>query len=274
MATALGVAAYRQRRRQPAIVAALLAYAILLTPNSGLISYGSMLVADRYSYIATMPLHLVVAVGLAGAIAGSRRPRAVALAVCAAVLGLVGVLITLSWTQCQTWRDSNTLRVHALRIGTGRDAILESDLGVNLVFAGHVKEGFTHLHKAIRIDPNNVDARGNLGLALLKQGDPNGAIAQFASAARLEPNRFEPHYDLGMVLLKIGRLKEAGYQLLEAVRCQPRNAEARVSLGTVLALMGLSDEAAKEFTEALRLAPGHVDARRRLDELFDREQSR
>ncbi len=188
-----------------------------------------MLVADRYSYVATMPLHVLAAAGLAGAMAASRRPKAVAMAVCTAGLGLVGVLTALSWAQCQTWRDSNTLRAHALRIGTGRDAVLESDLGVELVLAGHIKEGFAHLHKAIQIDPNDADVRGNLGVALLKQGDAKGAIAQFASAARLEPNRFEPHYDLGMLLLETGQLKEAGYQLLEAVRCQPRNAE-RVSV--------------------------------------------
>jgi protein O-mannosyl-transferase len=274
VAAALGVAAYRQRRRRPSIAAALLAYALLLAPNLGLVSYGSMLVADRYAYIATMPLYVLAAGGLARGIAAGRRPKIAALGVCATGFGLAGILMALSWAQCRTWRDSNVLRLHALQVGTGRDAVLRGDLGLDLLTAGRVEEGFAHLRMAVRIDPTDPDVRGSLGVALKRKGNLSAAIAQFAEAVRLAPHRFEPRYQLGMALLRHGRIDEAGQQLLEAVRRRPYDADAHVGLGGVLAAQGRNDEAAAEFAEALRVAPGHAGARQSLDELLHHGRSR
>ena len=105
-AAVLGAVVYRLRRRCPGIPAALLAYAILQAPNLGLVPYGLMLVADRYAYLATMPLFVAAAAGLVDRVAGSRRPTAVAAPIVAVGLGLVAVLASMSLSLSRTWRDS------------------------------------------------------------------------------------------------------------------------------------------------------------------------
>jgi protein O-mannosyl-transferase len=269
---ALAVAAYRLRRRRPVITAALLTYAILLAPNLGLVSYGHMLVADRYAYFATMPIFVLAAGGLARSIAVGRRPRTVALAICVAGLGLIVLLTKLSWAQCRTWRDSEALREHALRIGSGRDALLETNLGVDLLSTGRVEEGIAHMRKAIQIDPNNVEAHENLGAVYFRLGDVTGAVNQFSEAVRVAPQRFEARYRFGLALVRGNRLPEAALQLAEAVRILPDSAEAHVGLGGVLAALERRGEAANEFAEALRLDPGHEGARQSLAELMRQNQ--
>jgi Flp pilus assembly protein TadD len=254
-------------RRRPAVPAAALSYAVLLAPNLGLVSYDLMLVADRYAYLATMPLFVLLAGGLARWATACRRPGPVVLAVVVAGLGLVGVLTASSWTQCRTWRDSETLVAHGLRVGSGRDALLESNFGVELFVRGRVARAMVHLRNAVRRDPADADARENLGDALARRGDLDGAIVQFVEAVRLAPDRFDLRHNLGLALTARGRLDDAAEQLAAAVRSRPDSARIHVSLGGVLAALGRRDEAAAQYAEALRLAPGLPDAVRGLGQL-------
>jgi protein O-mannosyl-transferase len=266
---ALGIIAYSLRRRWPAIPAALLSYAILLAPNLGLVQYGLALVADRYAYLATMPLFVIAAGWLVRRIVVSPRPAALAGVILVIGLGLVQILSALSWAQCRTWRDSETLWSHALRVGSGRDAVLESNIGIELFNAGRIEEGMARLRNAVRIDPADAEAQGNLGLVLFLRGDVSAAITPLAEAVRLSPDRADLRCLLGRALAQQGWLGEAAEQLAEAVRLRPDNAEAHVSLGNVLAALHRRDEAVAEFTRALLLVPGHEGAWRGLEKLRD-----
>ncbi len=264
---ALGVISYSLRRRWPAIPAALLSYAILLAPNLGVVQYGLVLVADRYAYLATMPLFVIAAGWLVRRIVVSPRPAALAAVIGVMGLGLVQVLSALSWAQCRTWRDSETLWSHALRVGSGRDAVLESNLGIELFDAGRIEEGMARLRNAVRIDPADAEAQGNLGVAFFKQGNLSEGIAHMAEGVRISPGRFNLRLHLGMALAQQGRFGEAAEQLAEAARLRPGNAEVHVSLGDVLGTLHRRDEAVAQFAQALLLVPGHEGARRGIERL-------
>lgn len=202
---ALCVASYGLRKTRPGVPAGLLASAILLAPTLGLISYGITIVSDRYSYIGTMPLYVLLASAITRRIALVRRPRVSALATSLIGLFLVGVLTTLSWAQCRTWRDSDALRLQALRVGSGRDALLESNLGIDLFSGGHIEEGMAHLRKAVQIDPLDPGAHENLGVALHRRGELAASIAEFSEAVRLAPGRVQARHHLGLALALSGR---------------------------------------------------------------------
>ena len=264
---ALGVVGLVLGRRRPAIPAALLAYATLLAPNLGLVSYDLMLVADRSSYLATMPMFVLAAGVLARWMAVSRWSRSFAVAIVASGIGLIVVSCAMSRAECRAWRDSETLVVHALRVGSGRDGLLLSNFGLDLIATGRGAAGMAQLRKAIRIDPVDADARENLGIVLGRRGDTEGAIAQLAEAVRLAPDRFDLHHHLGLALFWEGRLAEAAEHLTEAVRLRPDRAQVHVSLGEVLAALKRHAAAAAQFTEALRLEPDDPGALNGLAEL-------
>ena len=58
---AISIAAAATWSRWPGLAAAWLAYLAILAPNSGLVSFGSQLVADRYGYLSLVPWTVVAA---------------------------------------------------------------------------------------------------------------------------------------------------------------------------------------------------------------------
>jgi cytochrome c-type biogenesis protein CcmH/NrfG len=256
----LGAVAYLLRRRWPSILTAALSYATLLAPNLGLVWYDLMLVAERYSYLATMPLFVLAAGGLVRWVAVSRRPRTLALVIGATGCGLVGILAALTWAQCATWRDSETLVAHGLRVGSGRDGLLESNFGLDLLAMSRVEEGMVHLARAIRIDPGDPDVHESLGVIPMQRGNLADAIVQLAEAVRIAPSRFDLRHHLGLALARQGRLDESAEQLAVTVRLRPEKAQVHISFGDVLTALGRRDEAAAQYAEALRLDPGNPSA--------------
>jgi Flp pilus assembly protein TadD len=99
-----------------------------------------------------------------------------------------------------------------------------------LAATGQGKEATAQFGEAVRLRPDNADARRSLGMALLTQGRMDEGIAQFNALVRLTPNDARIHYDLGTMLVSVGRLDEAIAQFSEALRLRPDFAAARQRL--------------------------------------------
>jgi Flp pilus assembly protein TadD len=54
-----------------------------------------------------------------------------------------------------------------------------------------VEEAVPHISAAVKLNPNNVEARFNLAVALAAQGKLDDAIRQLQTAVELAPNRPE-----------------------------------------------------------------------------------
>jgi protein O-mannosyl-transferase len=94
------------KRRQPAVAAAVAAYGMLLLPVLGLVQVGPQAMADRYTYLSTLPLVLLAAAVVTTRVRGPLLVIPVALG-----LGAMGVLTT---AQIRIWHDSGTLWTHEL----------------------------------------------------------------------------------------------------------------------------------------------------------------
>jgi tetratricopeptide (TPR) repeat protein len=94
------------RRRWPAGLATWICYGVLLFPVMGLIVTGSQLVADRYSYLALLPVAVLASAGLQRLLE-SRPSASRLLAVTAG--GLLVLLSVLTLKQTLVWRDSISL---------------------------------------------------------------------------------------------------------------------------------------------------------------------
>jgi tetratricopeptide (TPR) repeat protein len=146
------------RRRLPGLLAAWAAYLVLLAPNSGIVWFGPLFVADRYSYVSTMMVFVLAAAGVASPRPWSRSPR---VRIAAVGLGLVPIccLIPLTLRQERIWRHSQALW-------------------------GHAEARFA---REVRADPTSALAHYNLGHALLKLRRFDEAFAQFRTALKLDP---------------------------------------------------------------------------------------
>ena len=246
------------RRRRPGLVAAWLAYLVILAPNSGIIRINDQITADRYSYLAMLGWVSVAAACFCrlGQTSSRVRPGAIAIMMLcfAALLGLV----PMTWNQCRTWHDSRTLWSHVLTHGAGPNAVAHYQLGLALYGSRNFEAARAHYAEALRIDPTDI-AHNNLGVVLSRQGNYEAAAAHYAEALRLNPNYLDPHYNLGMIRSRQGRFEEAAAHYTEVLRLNPGFASAHNNLGIDLFHQGKLAEAAAHYTMALRLNPYRVD---------------
>jgi tetratricopeptide (TPR) repeat protein len=100
-------------------------------------------------------------------------------------------------------------------------AVAQNNRGIELAEMGHTEEAIGAFRKAIRIQPEFIEARNNLGVTLFGCEEVGAAIAELTEALRLQPGPAAVHLNLGIALKRIGAGREAEPFYREAVRLQP-----------------------------------------------------
>jgi tetratricopeptide (TPR) repeat protein len=246
-----------QRRRWPGVLIAWAYYVIALLPVLGLISLGTQLVADRYTYLPGMAWAVLGGVVvLAGLRRLGTRGRSMLVAGLAAILLLFAGL---SWRQSRLWHDSETLFRYVLARKQDIPEV-HNDLGFVLVNQRRTDEGMAEYRKALAIKPDFTRAMNNLGLALLGQGRFEEALEQYQTALAVEPDYAFGHNNLGLALMYLGRAAEALPHFQKAVDLVPDYVLAHNNLGGVLLMLGRIDEAIAQYKQALELRPDYAAA--------------
>jgi len=251
-------------RREPQFLMGWLWYLGTLVPVIGLVKVGLQSMADRYMYLPSIGLFIMVAWAVPSSAMERRASRIVATV--AAAVGLLACAV-LSWTQVQYWRTSEILFHHALRVTTG-NFVAYGNLGSDLADQGKLAEAIAEYRAAVQIRPDDAELRDNLGIALAKQGRIEEAVAEYTAALRIDPNCAEAHNSMGLALAAQGRLAEAIAEYQAASRIDPDLAEPHSNLGTAFAQQGNVDEAAAEYAQALQINPYYAEAHFNLANLL------
>jgi tetratricopeptide (TPR) repeat protein len=257
------------RRRAPAALAAWVAFAVLLLPVTGLVQRGPQLVADRYSYLACLPLALVFGAAL---LAAPRKPLVFGGA--AALLALYGAA---TQSYAEAWRTSTSLWERAvatdptspmsrmsLAVVRARAADEEQDPERR---AALLEEAAAHLEHALE---HSDDPRllGNLSHVRGKQGRAEEALelAQRALDEAEARDLLTPDYPLalGLALFRAGRARESLPHLERAARLEPENVAGWRALAEACEAAEQRDAAVRAWRRVLALRPGHARARERL----------
>ena len=246
------------RRWWPAGLAVAAVYSLALAPVSGLAHAGPQLVADRYSYLATLGLALLIGGSLMAVMArdaaGELRP-ALARLVVGAVGAWIVILGALTVSQVLVWHDDRSLWEHALAIDPDcghcnkafaryhatsgdaearfrrlladnpRDTDVRTRLGALLVQQRRFAEAETELRAVLRESPDAADTLTFLGLALFESGRPAEAVPVFEHAIAKAPDAALPRFGLGRSLQVLGRDAEVEPHLVSLERVEPRLAE-------------------------------------------------
>jgi Flp pilus assembly protein TadD len=220
------------RRRYPFLLVGWLWFVGTLVPVIGLVQVGKQAIADRYAYIPSLGLLILV---IWGAHELTRRWRFPKFALVASGAALIFLCLVLTRQQLGYWKNSETLFRHTLAV-TKDNFFIDYNLGVILYNQGQTREATELFQETIRIAPNYADAHVNLGVALLNQGQTVEAIRQFQEAIRFRPDDEDAYYNLGVAFLNHGRTDEAIRELQAALRLNPNDTDAKNKLAGALEL--------------------------------------
>lgn len=231
-----------------------------LVPVVGIVQVGIQAMADRYTYVPLIGLSVIIAWGIQELLGNWRYKK---LAVAGSSGALFLTLMTLTWFQVGTWRDSESLFSHAVA-ATERNYLALADLGITEARKGKINEAIAHYTEALRIGQNLWDIHNQLGMALASAGRYSEATSHYSEAIRIRPDYPEAHYNLGIMLERQGKTEEAISHFREVLKFRPDDAEAHNNLGASLGKQGKIDEAIEHFSEAVRIRPDYPSAQYNL----------
>jgi len=255
----LATAAWRWRKDAPVVLGVALAILPLL-PALYVPVLGEGLVAERYLYLPTVGLSLLVARGWDAAREWSGWRKAFL------VGGLALVLIMAGWAtvwRTAAWRDDLTLWQDAATKVPGSAAAHEY-LGAARYQRGDVAAARASYVRALEIDPGRWTARTGLAALLAAEGRHEEAIEAAQAAHRSRPGQPEPLAIAGYSLATQGRLAEAVESYARAIAIAPAVASTHNQLAIALAAQGDGEGAEREFREAVRLEPSNASYARNL----------
>jgi hypothetical protein len=175
---------WRMRHRWPALIASALAYTVAVFPQAGLFQNGPQLVANRYSYLACLPVALLAGGGVT--LLMRRWPRATVLASVSAV----GVLIvTTSWA-LPMWKNGDAMwryaALHEPACTQCQDMAAAAD-----VRQGDFARAIQRQEQAIRVSTTTMYPRWerhwNLGGLFLLTGHRDAAMRELRIYLALVP---------------------------------------------------------------------------------------
>lgn len=240
-------------RRWPGLSAAALAYAAIVSPVLGLFQSGSQLVADRYSYFATLPLLVLLLV----AVRRSLAPRLLA-----GLLGLAMIPLALAThLQCGVWMSDMTLWRHALTVDPD-GARAHNYLADAYRERGELAQALEHLRRAAQLLPDRTLSHYQLSRVYLLAGMGAEAEASALRATEISPQDPAPRYELAKARWMLGKRERARQDLARALELdQQDTVPGWIRRGRALRETGQPGAAARAFAEAIRLNPFSAEAR-------------
>jgi hypothetical protein len=159
-------------------------YAITIAPVIGIIQIGDHVMADRYTYLPSVGIAVMLAWGISSLIKSEDLRKKILFPSGIAVLAIIAVL---TWKQCSYWKNSIELFKQALQV-TEANYKAHANLGLALFNEGKIEEAIDHYNQAIRIEPNYNQAYYNRGTIYTKLGQYQRAIKDYNEAIRIKPD--------------------------------------------------------------------------------------
>jgi tetratricopeptide (TPR) repeat protein len=193
-----------------------------LIPVIGFVQVGCQAMADRYTYLPSIGIAIMLAWGVPLIFQQKEGYKKILFP--AAIAWLI-ILSTLTFKQCGYWENS-----------------------------------FSLFHQALNGTKNNYVAHNNFGLALFEKGDAIKAISHFNMAIAIKNNYALAYNNRGKVYASIKNYQQALDDLNRAIVLNPEYADAHYSKGTLYSHLGEHQQAIRNLSEAIRLKPDYADA--------------
>ncbi|MFZ4620602.1 MAG: tetratricopeptide repeat protein [Bacteroidota bacterium] len=274
-------------------------FVIALLPTLQFVSFGSMIVADRFMYVPLLGLLVVISQLLHQHFIDrfdDVKKTAVLIGMIALSYGAV------TWNRVAVWKDSETLWTDAIQ-HYPNFPISYFSRGQHYFMQGRYDKAYADFSKAIDIAPNYPDAlnmrgylsavRGDLGIARkdfdkvlaiepsfalayynrglvsLKENNNDSAIADLSRAIFFDKTFVEPYLNRGILLEGKRRFREAVTDLTVVIQSQPDNIDALIHRGSASLKLRNYDAAMTDLQHARMIEPGRKEVNVNLSLLYE-----
>ena len=261
---------------------------------------GDYILADRYAYIPSIGLFLMVAAGferLSGKAGNIRK------------VSFAGIFLLVAFSSFQTqWRVrvfendqrfyTNVLKHYPTsRVAyTNRGALYKekgryraalkdfnaaialgdagyreySNRGNTYTALGEHRKALVDLERAVRLKPDDGAVLASYAFALLSTGDYRSAIDTYDRVVKLVPDRSEYFQNRGTAKYSVGDLNGAVSDFTTAANLDGRNVDAFFNRGLAWINLGRLEEAIADLQMTLSLDPDHTMAHSNLGVAYSR----
>ncbi|MCE5213035.1 MAG: tetratricopeptide repeat protein [Deltaproteobacteria bacterium] len=243
-------------KRLPCLFVGWLWYAVTIIPVIGIIKVGLFAMADRYTYLSSIGIAVMMAWGIPPLFKNEKIRKIILITAGTAFLAIMAIL---TWQQCSYWGNSIKLSQHALRV-TKNNHLAHGVLAYKLFSEGKIEEAMNHFSEAIRIKPDYDDGLKNRGLYYFKLGNYARAIEDLNEAIRLRPDCAPYYYYRGSIYDNLGQYQKAVNDYSETIRLKSDSVHAHNNRGGVYFKLGQYQNALKDYNEAIRLQQDYAEA--------------
>jgi len=209
LAAVTAVVLWKMRQR-PYLAVGWFWYLVTLVPVIGIVQVFDQSMADRYTYVPSIGIFIMVAWTMKDFLAKWKYQN-IALTLSATIVILL--LSVCTHRQLKYWRESATLFRHTIEV-TEDNYMAEACLGMSLLQQGDYEGSLTHYNNSLRIKPDYSTTRTNLavvhihlGSALEQEGDLRGASEHYKQSLDYYPKNYKLRIQLADLLKKLNKTR-------------------------------------------------------------------
>jgi tetratricopeptide (TPR) repeat protein len=225
-----------------------------LIPVIGLVQVGSQPMADRYTYLPSVGIAIILAWGIGSFIKNEDLRKKILFPMGAV---FIAILSLITWQQCGYWKNSITLFTHVLKV-TRDNSVAHKCFAKALDDKGRNEEAFNHYNQSIRLNPHYADAYLFRGIFFDKLGQYQLAVEDYNNAIGLSPDYVDAFYNRGVSYAAIGQYQQAYDDYNKAISRNPDYAVAYNARGAIYLKFGQYRQAIEDFNRAIQLNPADV----------------
>jgi len=237
-------------------------FLITLLPVLGLLQVGGQSAADRYTYLPSLSIFILVGAGISWIVHRGIAEKNKVLGgglilgsfVCFIILGRLTV------NQIAIWKDSERLWscvVNAFPYPQS-DPLVHFNLGNAFAKSDKLDEAISEYKKTLVLSPGHIRAHNNLGRVYAVKGDYDQAIEEFKRALSINPRYVRARNNLGAAYLQKGEFDQAIIEIKRSLAVRPNNINAHNKIALAYYSQGKYKLALAHFDRVISLG-GNVN---------------
>jgi protein O-mannosyl-transferase len=222
----------------------------------------SWVVAERYVYLGSLGIFVIVALCLEKFRKIKRAERIVYFI----YFAIIAALITRTVLRNIDWKNEDNLWIATAKLSPSSPNT-HNNMGDVYGRRGDLASALKEFSRAIALNPNFAEAYHNLASTYRVMGKLKEAEEAYKRAITLRPAIWQSYQDLTTIYFQTGDYAAAKASAIQAIKFNPQNPRLHFNLFTVFLKLGEREQAKEELRRTLWLDPGDQTAKKALREL-------